>query len=158
MLLKLGAHVAFDGVMSAVVGSRGDLIDVKPTFAVKEHFHGQESHKFHGSHHLKGELARLGFLRGGDVGRRHEVVDQVDFWVEHRFHHGIDSGLALRVSSDNDAQFFVDVHRLFEDARRIKTTFEGVCLCPQHLDPFSVVSACSQLLHDRVAHDPNFVQ
>ena len=34
MLLNWGT-IAFDGVMSAVVGSRGDLIDVKPTFAVE---------------------------------------------------------------------------------------------------------------------------
>ena len=85
------------------------------------------------------------------------MIDEVDLWIEHRLDHRVHRGFAGCISSHDDAQFFVDVHGLFQDTRRVKTTFHGIRFRTQDLDAFPVVPAFAQFLNHRKAHGPHFV-
>ena len=158
VLLKLGTHVALDGVVSAVVRAGRHFVHPKAAIAVQKHLHGQQSHEVHGRHHLEGQVPRVGFLLGRDRGRGHEVVHQVDFRVEHRLHHGVHGRLSLGVAGHDDAQLLVDVHRLLQDTRRVESP--GLCVFGgvQDLNALPVVAALPEFLDDGKPHGANFLQ
>ena len=151
VLFKLRGHVRFNGVVPAVVGAGRDFVDEDASGGIEEQFHGEEPFKIHGFHDLLGHTFCFSGLSSRDRCRCDEVVDQVG----HRIKNGFDHREALRfagaVAGDDDAQFFVDVHRGFEDARHGKRLLDARFVF-QHNDTFAVVPALAHFLYDGEAH------
>ena len=154
MLFKLGGHVRFDGVVSAVVGAGCDFVDEDATGGVEEQFHRKKPFKIHGFHDLLGHALCFSSLSSRDRCGCNEVVDKVGHRVKNGFHHREALRFAGAVAGDDDAQFFVDVHRSFEYARDGERLVDARFVF-QDDDALAVVPALAHFLYDGEAHGPH---
>ena len=77
MLFELRRAIRFDGVMSAVVRARCDLIDKQCSLPVEEHLHGRDRGQFELPGNSHGEIFRSACGIGIQIGRSDEVIDEI---------------------------------------------------------------------------------